>query len=174
MTVRGASLATNRNTSRPVLPGPGGTAYLTPRQAEVLELATRGLNDKQIAARLKISRRTVRDRFDEMRERTGTRTRAELVARAAEAGLVRPAPSVPPAGPTTGQGWPEEPTQQHNTGKRTIPLYREDVTEFPAHPQHFVDNETLRMRNTDMASLSGTARNRVRSCRAAPIGTAPR
>jgi DNA-binding NarL/FixJ family response regulator len=47
----------------------------------VLELATRGLNDKEIAASLGISRRTVRDRFDEMRERTGTRTWAELTAR---------------------------------------------------------------------------------------------
>jgi Bacterial regulatory proteins, luxR family len=56
----------------------------------VLELATRGLNDKEIAASLGISRRTVRDRFDEMRERTGTRTRAELIARAAEAAPPRP------------------------------------------------------------------------------------
>jgi hypothetical protein len=108
----------------------------------VLELAARGLNDKEIAAYLGISRRTVRDRFDEMRERTGTRTRVELIACAAEAGLVRPAPSVPPADPTAGQGWPEGPEHQ-------------DVTAFPPRSQHFVDNETLRMRDADMAGPSG-------------------
>lgn len=81
-----------RDTSRPVLHGPGGTAYLTPRQSEVLELSARGLGDKEIAAQLGISPRTVVDRFAELRQRTGARTRAELVARAAEAGLLQLAP----------------------------------------------------------------------------------
>ena len=123
----------------------------------MLELAARGLDDKEIAAYLGISRRTVRDRFDEMRERTGCRTRAGLIARAAEAGLVRSAPGVPPADPTAGQGWSQVPAQRHNTGKRTIPCTHcgQGATVIPSHPQDFVDNETLRMRDADAANPSG-------------------
>jgi hypothetical protein len=132
----------------------------------VLELAARGLNDKEIAAYLGISRHTVRDRFDEMRERTGCRTRAGLIARAAEAGLIaraaeaglmRPEPGVSPADPTAGTGQSREPAQRHNTGKRTIPCTpcRQGVTMISSHPQHFVDNETLKMRDADMTSPSG-------------------
>lgn len=66
----------------------GITTYLTPRQAQVLRLAANGLTDKQIATRLAISVRTVQDRFTELRRRTGTRTRGELLAYAVAAGLV--------------------------------------------------------------------------------------
>jgi DNA-binding CsgD family transcriptional regulator len=152
-----AALARKWHTSRPVLSGPGGTAYLTPRQAEVLELAARGLDNKEIADYLGISRRTVEDRFDEMRERTGTRTRAQLTARAAEAGLVRSAPGVFPADPTAGTGQSKEPAQRHNARKRSIPntSHRQDMTVIHSHPQRFVVNETLRMRDADMTSPSG-------------------
>lgn len=94
--------------------------HLTPRQAEVLELAARGLRDKEIAVYLGISRRTIEDRFAEMRERTGTRTRAELVARAVEAGLVRPVSGVPPTDPTAGTGRSRGPAQRHKAGKRSF------------------------------------------------------
>jgi DNA invertase Pin-like site-specific DNA recombinase len=117
MTVRKAALARKRDTSRPILAGLGGSVHLTPRQAEVLELAARGLGDKEIAAYLGISRRTIEDRFAEMRERTGTRTRAELVARAVEAGLVRPVSGVPPADPTAGTGRSRGLSERHDAGK---------------------------------------------------------
>ncbi len=113
-------MARKRDTSRPALPGPGGTAHLTPRQAEVLELAIRGLGDKEIAAYLGISRRTVEDRFDEMRERTGTRTRTELAACAAEAGLVQPATGNSRATPGQDRVDPNCPGSGHGVGNRTI------------------------------------------------------
>jgi DNA invertase Pin-like site-specific DNA recombinase len=119
MTVRKAAVARKRDTSRPALAGRGGTVHLTPRQAEVLELAARGLGDKEIAAYLGISRRTVEDRFAEMRERTGTRTRAGLVARAAEAGLVQPAPGIFP-GSKAGPGRSKGPGQRCNPGNRPV------------------------------------------------------
>jgi DNA-binding CsgD family transcriptional regulator len=152
-----AAMPTNRHTSRPALSGPGGTAYLTPRQAQVLELAARGLNDKEIATYLGISRRTVRDRFNEMRERTGTRTRAELIARAAEAGLVRSAPDVSPADPTAGTGQSGVSAQRHDAAIQTIlnTSFRQDVTVIPLHPKDFVNNGTLRMCDTDMTNPSG-------------------
>jgi len=68
--------------------GKRNTAHLTPRQAEVLGLAANGLSDKQIATRLAISVRTVRDRFTELRRLTGTRTRAELLAYVVASGLL--------------------------------------------------------------------------------------
>jgi DNA-binding CsgD family transcriptional regulator len=83
-------LVAERDTNRPALPGPGGIAYLTPRQAEVLELATHGLSDKQIATYLGISARTVEDRFAEMRKSTGTNSKGELIAWGVAAGLVVP------------------------------------------------------------------------------------
>jgi DNA invertase Pin-like site-specific DNA recombinase len=90
----GAALARRRNASGPALPGPGGIAYLTPRQAEVLQWAARGMGYKQIAFHLGISRRTVEDLFGEMRKHTGARTRAELIACAVSAGLVQPEPGL--------------------------------------------------------------------------------
>jgi hypothetical protein len=63
------------------------------------------------------------DRFYEMRQRTGTRTRAELIAHAAEAGLARPAPGASPADPTAGTGQSGGPTQRHDAGKQTIPKH---------------------------------------------------
>jgi DNA invertase Pin-like site-specific DNA recombinase len=80
-----------RESSGAVLRGRDGkTAELTCRQFEVLELAARGLGYKHIAAYLGISPRTVEDRFREMRERTGTGNKSELIALAVAAGVVRP------------------------------------------------------------------------------------
>jgi DNA-binding CsgD family transcriptional regulator len=72
-----------------LFPALSGSVPLTARQLAVLELAARGLSDKEIGVKLGISRRTVQDRFDYLRQRTGARSRTELVARAAEAGLIR-------------------------------------------------------------------------------------
>ena len=68
---------------------------LTARQAEVLQLAGRGLSGKQIANHLGISIRTVEGHFGAMRARTGARSQGELIAYWAAAGLVRPKPGVP-------------------------------------------------------------------------------
>jgi DNA-binding CsgD family transcriptional regulator len=87
----GAELAGQLNIDRPILHGPDGSARLTRRQVEVLRLAACGLRYKNIAANLGISSRTVQDRFREMRERTGARTRDELLFYAAKAGLMPPA-----------------------------------------------------------------------------------
>jgi len=65
---------------------------LTARQAEVLQLAARGLSGKQIAHHLGISVRTVEDHFSAMRRRTGARTQCELIALAVAAGLVMSVP----------------------------------------------------------------------------------
>jgi DNA-binding CsgD family transcriptional regulator len=81
-------VARRRDSSGPALPGPCGVVYLTKRQFEVLELAASGLVNREIAAHLGISPRSVEDRFDEMRARTQIPTRLALLAYAGRAGLV--------------------------------------------------------------------------------------
>lgn len=68
---------------------------LTARQAEVLQLAGRGLSGKQIAHHLGISVRTVEDHFSAMRTRTGARSQGELIAYGTALGLVKPGLVVP-------------------------------------------------------------------------------
>jgi DNA-binding CsgD family transcriptional regulator len=96
----GTALPRKRNTSRPILPGPGGTAYLTARQVEVLELAAHGLGNKQIAIHLGLSARTVEDRFAEMRKSTGASTKYELIAWGVAAGI---APGIEESYPPAAQ-----------------------------------------------------------------------
>jgi len=62
------------------LPGGHGSLRLTPRQQEVVGLAANGLTAKEIARRLGLSKRTVDEHFDAARARTGTVSRAELIA----------------------------------------------------------------------------------------------
>lgn len=88
-------MARKRDDGRPAIPGPGSGVYLTRGQIEVLELTAQGLSFKQIALHLRISRRTVEDRFAEMRKRTGASTSYELIAWVVMAGIVVPCP-VPP------------------------------------------------------------------------------
>lgn len=65
-----------------------GTAVITstnwgpPREQQVVELASQGLTDKEIAARLKISRETVMTYWKRIRGRLGGVSRAEIVAQA--------------------------------------------------------------------------------------------
>ena len=73
----------------------GEMVNLTARQAEVLELVICGLGDRQIARCLGISCRTVEHHLAALRERTGTRNRAELTAWAAVVGLIRDPELVP-------------------------------------------------------------------------------
>jgi DNA-binding NarL/FixJ family response regulator len=73
-------------------PGPGPAAAapaLTPRERAVLEHLARGLANKQIAAALGVSERTVKFHVSSVFAKLGASNRTEAVARAAQAGLVR-------------------------------------------------------------------------------------
>jgi DNA-binding NarL/FixJ family response regulator len=61
---------------------------LTPRERSVLEHLARGLANKQIAAALGISERTVKFHVSSVFEKLGAGNRTEAVARAAQAGLI--------------------------------------------------------------------------------------
>lgn len=58
---------------------PGGDLDLTPRQAEVLDFIVEGLANKEIAARLQISERTVENHRAALRRRTGAKTLSDLI-----------------------------------------------------------------------------------------------
>ena len=60
---------------------------LSAREAEVLHLVARGLTNQAIADRLFLSIKTVQNRVSDLLDKTGTRSRAELVAHARDAGL---------------------------------------------------------------------------------------
>lgn len=62
-------------------------ATLTPRQREILALVCEGLANKEIAARLHLSTRTVDMHLRHLFDRLNVRTRTEAVRRAAERGL---------------------------------------------------------------------------------------
>jgi DNA-binding NarL/FixJ family response regulator len=68
---------------------PGETApSLTPRERAVLEHLARGLGNKQIAAALRISERTVKFHVSSVFTKLGATNRTEAVTRAAQAGLI--------------------------------------------------------------------------------------
>jgi DNA invertase Pin-like site-specific DNA recombinase/DNA-binding CsgD family transcriptional regulator len=83
-------MATRRDTAQPIVVGSGCITGLTARQVEVLDLAAHGLSGRQIGRRLGISARTVEGHFSEMRQRTGARSEAELIAYGVAAGLLTP------------------------------------------------------------------------------------
>jgi DNA-binding CsgD family transcriptional regulator len=60
--------------------GRGNRPRVTPRQAQILELAAAGLSDKQIAQRLRVSHRTVRTHFENLFEDQGIRNRSQAIA----------------------------------------------------------------------------------------------
>ncbi len=64
-------MAGQRDVDQPLRSPAQRVVHLTGRQAEVLQLAGRGLSAKQIGRRLGISARTVEDHFSAMRQRTG-------------------------------------------------------------------------------------------------------
>ena len=57
-----------------------GIPRLTPRQAQILELAAAGLSDKEIARRLDVAHRTVRTHFEKLYLDHGIRNRAQAIA----------------------------------------------------------------------------------------------
>jgi non-specific serine/threonine protein kinase len=75
----------------PALPPTGavpGTARLSARERELVTLVAQGRTDAQIAAQLYISIRTVRSHLDRIRDKTGSRRRADLTRLALSEGLV--------------------------------------------------------------------------------------
>ena len=68
--------------------GADGPMRLTPRERELLVLVAQGRTDAQIADELFISIRTVRSHLDRIRDKTGSRRRADLTMLALRAGLV--------------------------------------------------------------------------------------
>jgi non-specific serine/threonine protein kinase len=68
-------------------PPPGSRPTLTRREAEVAALAARGLTNRDIAAQLFLSVRTVEVHVDHILTKLGFHTRTQLAAWALEAGL---------------------------------------------------------------------------------------
>jgi pimeloyl-ACP methyl ester carboxylesterase/DNA-binding CsgD family transcriptional regulator len=67
-------------------------AGLTARESQVLELIARGLDNAQIAARLELAEKTVRNNVTHIFDKIQVETRAQAIVRAREAGLgARPA-----------------------------------------------------------------------------------
>ncbi|MBC7788741.1 MAG: response regulator transcription factor [Anaerolineae bacterium] len=67
---------------------PGATPSLTPREKTVLSQLARGLGNKQIAAELGISERTVKFHVSSVFAKLGASNRADAVARAAQARII--------------------------------------------------------------------------------------
>jgi predicted ATPase/DNA-binding CsgD family transcriptional regulator len=68
--------------------GPGPRQTLTPREAEVATLVARGLTNREIAAQLFLSVRTVEVHVDHILTKLGYRTRTQLAAWAHKEGLL--------------------------------------------------------------------------------------
>lgn len=74
-----AALAVSEPDRGELLQTPPGVALLTPRQAQVVKLAQRGLTAKEIARQLGISKRTVEAHLGEARRRVGVASTIALV-----------------------------------------------------------------------------------------------
>lgn len=75
------------DTAAPPGPGPAGTR-LTPRERDLVTLGAQGRTDAQIAQELFISIRTVRSHLDRIRDKIGSRRRADLTRLAMAGGLI--------------------------------------------------------------------------------------
>ena len=75
-----------------------GLAGLSQREREVLEQVAYGYTNREIAARLHVSPKSVETYRARVQEKLGLRTRADLVRFALEMGIVRPDSSTTPSG----------------------------------------------------------------------------
>jgi DNA invertase Pin-like site-specific DNA recombinase/DNA-binding CsgD family transcriptional regulator len=98
--------------------GAGRAAGLTARRVEILELAAHGLSGRQIGRCLGISARTVEGHFSSMRQRTGTRSEAELTAYGMAAGLLPSGPAAAGRGGSPVQNAHPSPRPDAGAGKR--------------------------------------------------------
>lgn len=73
----------------PGVPHEPGTAHLSPRQAEVLQLVRAGYTNKQIAVRLHIGEQSAKDHVSRLLRLLGAPNRAALVAAADDTEIVR-------------------------------------------------------------------------------------
>jgi DNA-binding NarL/FixJ family response regulator len=69
-----------------------GDVQLTPQQESVLELASMGLTNREIGARLYISESTVRFHLQKLKTKFSARSKTDLIARAIRGGVIAPAP----------------------------------------------------------------------------------
>jgi DNA-binding NarL/FixJ family response regulator len=85
-----AALAHNLTTPAPPQPRPAADFIepLSPRESEILGMLAEGLGNKTIAARLNISRNTVKAHVSAIFAKLGASTRAEAVAIGARSGLI--------------------------------------------------------------------------------------
>ena len=67
--------------------GPGGFPNLTARERDVLELIAQGLDNAQIAARLALSEKTVRNNITHIFDKIQVENRSQAIVRAREQGL---------------------------------------------------------------------------------------
>jgi NarL family two-component system response regulator LiaR len=67
---------------------PERSSELTPREVEVVRLLVDGLTNKEIAARLNLSGRTVHAHLSNAMKRTSTRSRTQLAVLALRRGIV--------------------------------------------------------------------------------------
>ena len=74
-------------TGRPANEGAGAFSTLSERETGVLELIARGLDNAQIAARLELSEKTVRNHITHIFEKMQVESRAQAIVRARDAGL---------------------------------------------------------------------------------------
>jgi predicted ATPase/DNA-binding CsgD family transcriptional regulator len=81
-----AAMLTTADAAEPQAPAPA--ARLTGREQELVRLVAQGCTDAEIAAQLSISIRTVRSHLDRIRDKTGSRRRADLTRLALQADLV--------------------------------------------------------------------------------------
>lgn len=74
--------------SRPAKPQPGANAVLSPRELEIARMIARGYPNKTIAAALDISSWTVCTHLRRSFSKLGVTSRAAMIARMAESGLL--------------------------------------------------------------------------------------
>jgi pimeloyl-ACP methyl ester carboxylesterase/DNA-binding CsgD family transcriptional regulator len=76
----------------PAPPPRGAFARLTPRQAELVELLAQGLDNAQIAARLAVAEKTVRNHITSIFAKLAIGSRSQAIVRARDAGFGKKSP----------------------------------------------------------------------------------